>query len=530
MSEYVCKGVPAKRRVQRDRCSTEACDAEEAGDEVRAVLEKECDVDPPLDAKIRKSCRACIRPRADLSGSPPDALRVYEVIVRTLDPSPLEEIYEGQEACIIIWVVAGRRVVALDAPRIGKTLDAVAALGNRYHGTAGEARCREWLVEEFRRLGLEHVRVESFRYLAYELGSVACKALSPEPVELPAHAVQFSADAEASGEAVYVGVGTAEDFERIDHLGVDLEDKVVVAHSIAPFMIAPFLEGRGVAALVNIGETPDGLIGNFTAALYRPPLNPPWPDRPVAYPAVTIESAAGRTLVSTMTSGRPVEIRVEHRAGYLEKESANIVGEIPGRGTGRVLVGAHYDSQLEGPGVWDNGTGLAALLETAQVLQSTDPLRTIEVVGFGVEEVGLWGSTFYTVQHEARLDELVGMANLDAVASRFPAKRTIWTDEAMKPLAIDVARDVGWDVDVVFDARLFAFSDNTPFTDAGVPACWIWEFPPIHPYYHSAGDVREFVDEGKVAQTAGVTAQLVHTLATSERLDVGRPARSDTAP
>lgn len=410
----------------------------------------------------------------------------------------------------------GAGAIRLDSARLGRTLDEVNEIGNRYHGTPGEARCRDWLAERFEELGLARVRLEPFTYLAYEPGSVACSVLSPERLELPVRAVQFSADAEVGGEAVYLGTGTSDDLERIDRLGVELEGKVVVAHSIAPFMVAPFLEGRGIAALVNVGDTPDGLVGNFTAALYRPPLEPPWEGRPVPYPAVTVEATVGRALLSTMTSGRPVELRVEHRASYVEKEAANVVGEIPGRSGGRALVGAHYDSQLEGPCVWDNGTGIASLLEIARVLRESDPLRTIDVLAFAVEEVGLWGSTAYTTRHADELDEIVGMANLDAVASRYPGKRTIWTDEAMSQFALDSAREHAWDVEVVFDARQFAFSDNTPFTDAGVPACWIWEFPPIHPYYHSSGDSRSLVDDAKVADTAGVSARLVYRLATLE--------------
>ena len=418
----------------------------------------------------------------------------------------------------------GGASIRLEPARLAQTLDAIAGLGNRYHGTEGEARFRDWLAEQFQALGLARVRLEPFRYLAYEPGSAACLVSLPERLELACRAVQFSADGEASGEAVYIGTGTSEDFERIDRLGIELAGKVVIAHSIAPFMVAPFLEGREIASFVNVGETPDGLVGNFTAALYRPPLEPPWPGRPVPYPAVTVEAAAGRALISTITTGRPTEISVEHRATYVEKEAANVVGEIEGRADGRVVVGGHYDSQLEGPCVWDNGTGIASLLEIARELRDAEPLRTIDVVAFAVEEVGLWGSTFYTVQHAADMDSVVGMANLDAVASCYPAKQTIWTDEAMRDFAVESARLQGWDPEIVFDARLFEFSDNTPFTDVGVPACWIWEFPPIHPYYHSSGDTRELVDESKLARTAAVTGRLVHRLATLENPGLGRAA------
>jgi Zn-dependent M28 family amino/carboxypeptidase len=150
------------------------------------------------------------------------------------------------------------------------------------------------------------------------------------------------------------------------------------------------------------------------------------------------------------------------------------------------------------------------------------------VIAFAVEEVGLWGSTVYTVAHEDEMGRIVGMANLDAVASRYPAKRTVWTDEAMSDFAVESAHLQGWEPEIVFDARLFQFSDNSPFTDAGVPSCWIWEFPPIHPYYHSAGDVHALVDPARLAETAGVTAGLVHRLAT-EDVDLGRASAERAA-
>jgi carboxypeptidase Q len=416
----------------------------------------------------------------------------------------------------------------LDPAAIEETLDEIDEIGVRYHGTPGEETCRDYVRDRFADLGLERLRIEAFRYLAYEPGSAAASVVSPETQELSCKAVQYSATEAAEGEAVYLGTGTREDFDRVDRLGIDLAGKVVVAHSIAPFVIAPFLADRGIAGFVNLADTPDEIVGNFTAALYRAPLEPPWEGRPVGFPAVNVEASAGRELLSTM-SARPVTIAIEHRAGYVERESWNVVGELPGSSEGQVLVGAHYDTQLECPGIWDNGTGVASLFEIARVLRDRPLRRTAVIVGFGVEEVGLWGSTTYTVAHADELASIVGMVNLDAVASRYPAKRTIWTDEAMQEFAIEAAARQGWNVDVLFDARQFAFSDNTPFTEAGVPACWIWEFPPIHPYYHSSGDVRSLVEGGPVAATAGVSAQIALSLALDETIDLGRAGQTEAS-
>jgi hypothetical protein len=426
---------------------------------------------------------------------------------------------------------AGNDVVVLDGARIAKTLDEIDAIGNRYHGSAGERACRDYISERFVELGLQDVHLEPFLYLGYEHESASVQVTSPEARSFECRSVQYSAVGSGEGEAVYLGTGTAEDFARVDAVGADLAGKVVVAHSIAPFMIAPFLEGRDIAALVNVGETPDGVIGNFTAALYRPPLEPPWEGRPVAYPAVTIEAQAGRELISQVTLSPGVTIRVEHAARYVEKEAHNVIGHLPGADpdAGEVVVGGHYDSQAEGPCVWDNATGIASIFEIARVL-STEPVkRTVRVIAFAIEEVGLWGSTAYTVAHADEMNRIVGMVNLDAVASAFPAKRTIWTDEAMEPFAVEASGLQSWDHELIADARAFEFSDNNPFTDAGVPSCWIWEFPPIHPYYHSSGDTRERVDPEKVAVTAAVSGQIARRLALDLKIDLGRARRREEA-
>ncbi|MCL5734998.1 MAG: M28 family metallopeptidase [Actinobacteria bacterium] len=418
--------------------------------------------------------------------------------------------------------------ILLDPGRILQTLNEFEDIGNRYHGTPGESRCRDYLAERFNSLRLEDPHLESFRYLAYERESCSCRMVSPQARLLACAPLQFSARGEAEGEAVYLGNAEAADFERVDQLGIQLGGRVVVAHSIAPFLSAPFVAGREIAAFINISQAPDGAIGNFTAVFYPPPDKPPWRGRPLPYPAVTIEAGAGRALISTMTGPSPVVVRVEHECRYVETTAHNVVGRLSGASDEQVVVGAHYDSQADGPCVWDNGTGCAALLEIARALQGVRLARTVTLVGFAVEEAGLCGSVAYVARHSDEMGKVVGMVNLDTVASRYPAKRTIWADEAMRHFADESARQVGWDPEVLFDARQFQFSDNTPFTDAGVPSCWIWNFPPIHPFYHTSGDITELVDPGAVAMTAGASAKVAQRLATDSRATLGR-AESPTA-
>jgi aminopeptidase YwaD len=401
------------------------------------------------------------------------------------------------------------RPAHLDAVEIGRTLDDLAAIGNRYAGTPGEATARDYLLERFQAVGLEDVRLEAFPYLGYDRGSATCTLAR---LEFECHPLQYTATGEAAGEAIYLGDATEADFERADAGGIDLAGKIVVVHSMFPFDLVATLSERGIAGLVHVCETPEGIVGNFAGALYPPPLGPPWEGRPTAYCGVTISHPDGRVLISELSCGRPVEIRLSHQGGYAERTAHNVVGRIPGSEQGEVVLSAHYDSQAEGPCVYDNGSGLASLLETARALRDSGPRRTIVLLASAAEEIGVWGASAYVHAHAREMEDVLGMVNLDGIASAYPSHREIWSaDAALLELATQTGRSRGWEPDRIMNARS-TFSDHAPFTDAGVPACLIWR--PDYPYYHSRGDVRARVDEHAIAQTADVSAALAYRLAT----------------
>lgn len=405
--------------------------------------------------------------------------------------------------------------VRLDPAEIGRTLDDLAAIGNRFAGTPGEAAARDYLLDRFKTLGLDDVRLEPFSYLGYEAGSASCVLNGRE---FECHPLQYTATGEVAGQAVYLGDATEADFSRIDARGLDLAGKVAVVHSMFPFDLVGVLEERGIAGLVHVCETPEGIVGNFTGALYPPPLEPPWPGRPTAYPGVTISHPDGRVVISELSCGRPVEIRLSHQASYREREAHNVVGQIAGSRSGQVILSAHYDSQAEGPCVYDNGSGLASLLETGRRLRDGGERSTIVLLASACEEIGVWGASAYVHAHAREMEDVFGMVNLDGIASAYPSERQIWcADAGLLDLAVDTARAQGWEPDRTMNVRS-TFSDHAPFTDAGVPACLIWR--PDYPYYHSRGDVRGLVDEHAIAQTAGVSATLAVRLAT----EVAAPA------
>jgi hypothetical protein len=124
-----------------------------------------------------------------------------------------------------------------------------------------------------------------------------------------------------------------------------------------------------------------------TATFYSPPMAQPWEGRALGVPGVTVEATAGERLLTLISAG-PARVRVEHRALRRACESANVLGEIRGAGVPqeRVVIGAHYHTQLESPDAADNAAGLAALLgmrgrsrgcaRTARSFSSPSPMRS----------------------------------------------------------------------------------------------------------------------------------------------------------
>ncbi len=98
---------------------------------------------------------------------------------------------------------------------------------------------------------------------------------------------------------------------------------------------------------------------------------------------------------------------VIHHLGY-KPETAGILGRDgnfedflaerdrceTGRSPKEIIIGAHYDSADEGTGADDNASGVAVMLETAELVANLQTPYTIRFIAFGSEENGLDGSVF----------------------------------------------------------------------------------------------------------------------------------------
>jgi Zn-dependent M28 family amino/carboxypeptidase len=133
-------------------------------------------------------------------------------------------------------------------------------------------------------------------------------------------------------------------------------------------------------------------------------------------PAGGITQADGQTLATQ--NGAAVTVNIQ---GFMEdRTSYNVVAETQtGRKNNVVMAGAHLDSVFSGPGINDNGSGSAALLETALQLGSSPKVNNaVRFAWWSAEELGLVGSEYYVqnLDFEEQLNIALYL-NFDMIAS-----------------------------------------------------------------------------------------------------------------
>ena len=162
---------------------------------------------------------------------------------------------------------------------------------------------------------------------------------------------------------------------------------------------------------------------------------------------------------------------------------SNVIAELDGRNDDNVVMaGAHLDSVQAGPGINDNGSGSAALLELAQQLAKLKPENTLRFAWWGGEEAGLLGSTAYVDDlSEAERDQIALYLNFDMIGSPnyifmvYDADESSFPARGADPAGLD--RDRGR-LRVVLHARRRAVrrlaihgrSDYQAFIVTGIPS------------------------------------------------------------
>lgn len=431
--------------------------------------------------------------------------------------------------------------------------------GTRAAGTVGYAKSVDYVSKKLRDAGykvtLDPVPI-TFNFPA-EL-----RQLTPTPAaDYETGVFTGSGSGDIQGNVVPVDVdvtpsgGSTSGCEPADFAGLDFSgdnDIALVQRGTCFFGTkAYYAEQAGAEAVVvfNEGNTPDrsGLIV-ADASSVDPPI--PGAPGPITHgiPVVGASFADGAALARAGSTAHVKVLPAETRTDY------NVIAELPGKNANNVVMaGSHLDSVTEGPGINDNGSGSAALLETALKLANHQPQNTLRFGWWAGEEQGLVGSTDYvtglSAAERGRIAmymnyDMVGSPNhifmaYDADESTFEAPVVVPPgSQAIEKVYETYYTKVGVPYD---DAQFSGRSDYQAFILAGIPSGGLFTGAEVlktpqqqtiwggtageqfDPCYHSACDTYENVDLGALEVNSDLIAFAMLTFAYSTQSVNGVP-------
>ncbi|MGD9688578.1 MAG: M20/M25/M40 family metallo-hydrolase [Phycisphaerales bacterium] len=248
--------------------------------------------------------------------------------------------------------------------------------------------------------------------------------------------------------------------------------------------------------------------------------------------------------------GRPRPDATPEQAAARARTWENIILELPGKEHPNqvLIVGAHFDAVPDTPGADDNATGVATLLEMARVLKDRPMKRTVRLIFFNLEEVGLVGSSQYAARFAERVSDksehLVGMISLEmlgfysdapgsqqapfkgldalglptvgdfiALAGVLSGREFIRQLEEQMRRAEPACRTFVFDFSPIAPPDILR-SDHAPFLLRGLPAVMLTDTANFrNPHYHEPTDTIETLDLQRLTRTAAAVTQAVHAIA-----------------
>ena len=238
-----------------------------------------------------------------------------------------------------------------------------------------------------------------------------------------------------------------------------------------------------------------------------------------ALPVVDMSNEDQSQIERFLAAGKTVRIRIEVQNKFTDGpvESANVVGEIPGRERPEeiVVVGAHLDSWDLSEGTTDNGTGSSSVLAAADAIMKSGqrPRRTMRFILFTGEEQGLLGSLAYVKQHASEMKNHIGAVVLDS--GQGPVKEfQLGGRDDLLPAFEAFSHSIEDIRDVKVTDKLEFGTDTGPFILAGLPGINLDQDSPDYKYtHHSAADALEEVKPEVLAQNSTVMALAAFWLA-----------------
>ena len=418
--------------------------------------------------------------------------------------------------------LVGAAVTSSRAPEILRSL--TDSVGPRLSGSPGDRAAVAWGVATLRALGFSNVRAEKVLVPVWRRISESASMTAPYPQSFAVAALGGSVSTPDGG--ITAEVVEAGSLAAVDALGEKANGKIVFiwktterardGHGYGetvPIRSAGAVRAAklgALAVLIRSVGTDDDRLPHTGAMSYD--------EKTPKIPAAALSTPDADLLHRVLAEGRPVTVTLNLRTETgPDAESANVVGEIPGREMPGeiVLVGGHLDSWDLGPGAIDDGAGCAIAIEAARLIGALPrrPRRTVRVVLFANEENGLRGGRTYAAEHAAELPRHAAAVEADAGADR--AYGYSWNagpgaEAFMKEMSAFLAGIGAGE----FRKGGAGGADISPFLPSGLPLLGLRnDASRYFDVHHTANDTYDKVDPVQLNQATAALAAMTFALA-----------------
>ncbi|WP_405756097.1 M28 family metallopeptidase [Streptomyces sp. NBC_00073] len=415
--------------------------------------------------------------------------------------------------------------------------------GNRAAGTPGHAASVAYVHDTLEKAGYR-VSYQDFDIHEAHTKTERTTVLGAAPRELATAAFTFTTSTPAGGLTAPIALARVDETpgcDAADYPAGAFTGKIALVKRGACTFVekqraAAAAGAAGVIVYNHSGTTP--VRGGFSS-----------PAEGIV-PSAGISLADGEALAAAAAGGE-VTVRLDLDQEHVKRTTRNVIAETRGGRADRVVtVGAHLDSVPEGPGINDNGSGSAGLLEVALKLagkgankKGKGPANKVRFAWWSAEELGLLGSEHYVAQLSVKQKEDIALyLNFDMIASPNPVQFVYDGDDSDK-----TGEGAGPAGSAQIEALINGFldgkgkphegsdfdgrSDYGPFIANGIPAGGTFTGAegvksaeqarryggtagaPYDPNYHGAGDTLENLDLKAFDTNLDVIAHTVGTYA-----------------
>ena len=412
--------------------------------------------------------------------------------------------------------------------RLARLVD---GFGHRMSGSESLERAIDWIVDEMKRDGLENVHKEPVTVTHWVRGTESAELLSPRRMQL--HMLGLGRSVGTSAAGIRAPVLVVKSFADLRARAAEARGKIILFNVPFDTTVVPFAGYGKAVAYRAVGADSASAVGGAAAlvrsvtphSLQSPhtggmaPYDTTGRLRRIPAAAVSVEDA--EMLQRMQDRGERVEVLLTMGARTLiPARSYNVVAEI--RGSDKpdevVVMGGHIDSWDVGQGAMDDGGGSVAAWEALRLIKQRGirPRRTVRVVLWTNEEIGLAGANAYRDAHRAEVDKHVLAMESDNGVFRpralqfgggdggIPMVQRIAT--LLSAIGVDSARAGGPQADI------------SPIYALGVPAVTIDTDPSRYFWYHhSDADTIDKLDPADVARCVAVLAVVANTVANMDR-------------